>query len=170
MAFWLSSGTAGVQAQCTPELTGIAGPLTWINTPAAFAVEKGSALSISAGPKTDWFVDPFDAKMAKSAPILVFVPAENFVLSTKVKVNFGSKRDAGALMLWADDHHWAKFSLELSPEKQPTVVTVVTRGVSDDCNLYLQESGCRGDGPADHLPRMLLRQLPGSRSSDRSAA
>jgi uncharacterized protein len=24
--------------------------------------------------------------------------------------------------------------LELSPEKQPTVVTVVTRGLSDDCN------------------------------------
>src|ERR1700730_10338195 len=42
-----------------------------------------------------------------------------------------TKWDAGALMLWADDHHWAKLSFELSPEKHPMMVTVVTRGVSD---------------------------------------
>jgi regulation of enolase protein 1 (concanavalin A-like superfamily) len=37
-------------------------------------------------------------------------------------------------MVWADEHHWAKLSFELSPDKQPTMVTVVTRGLSDDCN------------------------------------
>lgn len=37
-------------------------------------------------------------------------------------------------MVWADQHHWAKLSFELSPEKQPTMVTVVTRKLSDDCN------------------------------------
>ena len=37
-------------------------------------------------------------------------------------------------MVWADEHHWAKLSFELSPAKQPTLVTVVTRGLSDDCN------------------------------------
>jgi regulation of enolase protein 1 (concanavalin A-like superfamily) len=37
-------------------------------------------------------------------------------------------------MIWADDHYWAKLSFELSPDNQPTMVTVVTRGLSDDCN------------------------------------
>jgi regulation of enolase protein 1 (concanavalin A-like superfamily) len=37
-------------------------------------------------------------------------------------------------MFWADDHNWPKLSFELSPAKQPTMVTVVTRGRSDDCN------------------------------------
>jgi regulation of enolase protein 1 (concanavalin A-like superfamily) len=134
MAFWLLAGTFGVKAQSSPELTGIPGALKWNNNPAAFTVDRGSILEIAAGPKSDWFVDPFDGKMAKNAPILAFVPAEDYVLSTKVTVKFTSKWDAGALMLWADDHHWAKFALELSPEKQPTVVTVVTRGLSDDCN------------------------------------
>ena len=62
------------------------------------------------------------------------MPGPDYVLSAKVNVAFRSKWDAGALMVWADDHHWAKLSFELSPEKQPTMVTVVTRGLSDDCN------------------------------------
>jgi uncharacterized protein len=37
-------------------------------------------------------------------------------------------------MIWADDHHWAKLSFELSPDNHPTMVTAVTRGLSDDCN------------------------------------
>ena len=37
------------------------------------------------------------------------------------------------LMVWAGNHSWAKLSFELSPAKQPTMVTVVTRGLSDDC-------------------------------------
>jgi regulation of enolase protein 1 (concanavalin A-like superfamily) len=57
-----------------------------------------------------------------------------YVFHSKVQVRFASKWDAGALMLWADDHHWAKLAFELSPSKQPTIVTVVTRGLSDDCN------------------------------------
>jgi regulation of enolase protein 1 (concanavalin A-like superfamily) len=134
MAFCLLAGTAGADAQSIPELTGIPGALKWNNSPSAFAVERGSILEITAGPKTDWFVDPFDGKVSKNAPILTFNPANDYVLSTKVQVHFATKWDAGALMVWADDHHWAKLSFELSPEKQPTIVTVVTRGLSDDCN------------------------------------
>jgi regulation of enolase protein 1 (concanavalin A-like superfamily) len=37
-------------------------------------------------------------------------------------------------MLMGDDHHWAKLSFEYSPDGKPTLVTVVARGLSDDCN------------------------------------
>ncbi len=121
-------------AQNAPTIAGIPGPLTWVKGRTTFTVDKGSALTLSAGPKTDWFVDPFEGTVDNNAPILAFLPPQNYVFSAKVQVKFATKWDAGALMLWADDHHWAKFSFELSPGKQPTVVTVVTRGFSDDCN------------------------------------
>jgi uncharacterized protein len=84
--------------------------------------------------KTDWFVDPFEGTVSKNAPILLFTPESDYVLSVRVTVKFQTKWDAGALMLWGDDHDWAKLSLELSPDPRPTLVTVVTRGLSDDCN------------------------------------
>jgi uncharacterized protein len=67
-------------------------------------------------------------------PILLFTPDSDYVLSARVALKFDTKWDAGALMLWGDDHHWAKLSFEFSPDKKPTLVTVVTRGLSDDCN------------------------------------
>lgn len=137
---------APISAQTQLRIEGLPGQLTWHNSAKASHIERGKALSISSGSKTDWFVDPFDGTVAKSAPILSFTPGDTYVLSTKVQIQFTSKWDAGAVMLWADDHHWAKLSFELSPEKQPTMVTVVTRGFSDDCNsvpvtgdtIYLQ--------------------------------
>lgn len=117
-----------------PSLNGLPGKLSWKNSPSSWHIDAGRELKISAGAKTDWFVDPFDNKVANTAPMLLFVPGQDYVLSAKVNVDFRSKWDAGAFMVWADDRHWAKLSFELSPDKQPTMVTVVTRGLSDDCN------------------------------------
>ena len=115
-------------------LTGVPEKLSWKNSPSASHIEAGRELKISAGEKTDWFVDPFDGAVHNNAPMLIFTPGHDYVLSAKLSVGFHSKWDAGAFMVWADDHHWAKLSFELSPAKQPTLVTVVTRGLSDDCN------------------------------------
>jgi regulation of enolase protein 1 (concanavalin A-like superfamily) len=117
-----------------PAINGLPGVLAWQNSPVSWHVEHGSELTIRSGKETDWFVDPFDGTVHNAAPMLLFTPTDDYVLSTKVKVGFNAKWDAGALMIWADDHHWAKLSFELSPAKQPTMVTVVTRGLSDDCN------------------------------------
>jgi len=44
--------------------------------------------------------------------------------------------DAGVLLLHAAERHWAKLCFEYSPQLRPTVVTVVTRETSDDCNSF----------------------------------
>ena len=121
-------------AQKTPSIPGLPGTLTWQNTPRTWNIDSKKVLTISSNPKTDWFVDPFDGTVAKTAPILLFTPGPDYVLSARVTVQFATKWDAGALMLWGDDHHWAKLSYEFSPDQKPTLVTVVTRGLSDDCN------------------------------------
>ncbi len=56
------------------------------------------------------------------------------MLTAKLNVEFGTKWDAGVLMVYVNDSTWAKFALEMSVYKEPTIVTVVTRGISDDCN------------------------------------
>jgi len=115
-------------------LKGLPGPLEWLNAPAGWHIDNGGSLKIQAAKQTDWFVDPFNGETHKNAPILLFSPAKDFVFSAQVKVTFKTKWDAGALMLWADERRWAKLSFELSPKNEPTMVTVVTRGFSDDCN------------------------------------
>jgi regulation of enolase protein 1 (concanavalin A-like superfamily) len=130
----LCLATAPSFAQKTPSIPGLPGTLTWQNTPRAWNIDTKNVLTISSNPKTDWFVDPFDSTVAKTAPILLFIPGSDYVLTARVTVQFATKWDAGALMLWGDDHHWAKLSYEFSPDRKPTLVTVVTRGQSDDCN------------------------------------
>ena len=92
------------------------------------------ALSITAGKQTNWFVSPLDGVKAENSPKLLLKPAEDFVLSAKVTVDFQSQWDAGTLVLYANDTVWAKLCFEMSIEKQPTIVSVVTRGLSDDNN------------------------------------
>jgi regulation of enolase protein 1 (concanavalin A-like superfamily) len=128
----LASTLAGGQAAVS--IPGLPGTLNWLNAPRSWNIDSMNVLTISSHPKTDWFVDPFDGTVASNAPILLFTPGSDYVLSTRVTVNFATKWDAGALMLLGDDHHWAKLSLEFSPDRKPTLVTVVTRGLSDDCN------------------------------------
>jgi uncharacterized protein len=132
LLLWLASVPAFPQT--TLSIQGLPGPLNWQNTPRSWQVDNKNVLTISANAKTDWFVDPFDGTVANNAPILLFTPESDYVLSTRVTLKFDTKWDAGALMLRGDDHHWAKLSFEFSPEKKPTLVTVVTRGLSDDCN------------------------------------
>src|SRR5712664_3223302 len=96
-------------AQETPSIPGLPGALTWQNTPRAWNIDSKNMLTISSSAKTDWFVDPFDGTVAKTAPILLFTPGADYVLSARVTVQFATKWDAGALMLWGDDHHYQAF-------------------------------------------------------------
>jgi uncharacterized protein len=91
-------------------------------------------LLISAGPRTDWFVDPGSGDVTVNAPALIAPLRGDYTLSARLDVELACTYDAGALVLWADDHHWAKLALEFSPDGEALVVSVVTRGESDDAN------------------------------------
>jgi uncharacterized protein len=112
---------------------GVPASFHWLGAPSAAALE-GGALSITAGARTDWFVDPGSGEATLNAPALVGPLAGNFTLSARVETAFRSTFDAGALVLWRDGSTWAKLAFEFSPAREPMVVSVVTRGESDDCN------------------------------------
>ena len=58
----------------------------------------------------------------------------DFLFQARVEVQVGESFDAGVLVVWLDETTWAKLCFEYSPQREPMVVSVVTRGTSDDCN------------------------------------
>jgi regulation of enolase protein 1 (concanavalin A-like superfamily) len=92
-------------------------------------------LEVIAGRGTDLFCPPdYGAPLLNAPALLIDPPAGDYVLSARIEADLRATFDAGALILWADDRNWVKLAVELSPTGQPTIVSVVTRTVSDDCN------------------------------------
>lgn len=112
--------------------------LRWQPLPAEWSTE-GALLAVKAGARTDLFVDPGTGAETLTAPRLLGAAEGDFVFSARVSVGFGSTFDAGVLLLWMGPRSWAKLCFELSPDGEPIVVSVVTRGVSDDCNSFVVE-------------------------------
>ena len=102
---------------------------------------SGDALTIRAAAKTDWFVDPAGASVTHSAPALVMPAAGSWMLISRVSADHRATFDAAALVIPADQENWAKLCLELSPGGEVMVVSVVTRGESDDSNSVPVEGG-----------------------------
>jgi regulation of enolase protein 1 (concanavalin A-like superfamily) len=112
-------------------------PLHWQNQPESWDLSPEGQLTIEASAKTDWFIDPQGAVNVSNAPALLFPAPGHCMLSAQVIVNHVATYDAGVLMVYESPRAWAKFCLELSPQGLPMIVSVVTKGVSDDCNAFV---------------------------------
>ena len=109
--------------------------LTWLGPPPPWSDERG--LTIDAPAASDWFIDPSGASAVANAPALLGRPPDDaFLLSARVEVDAKATFDAGVLFVYANDTTWAKLCLERSPQGGMMIVSVVTRGTSDDCNSY----------------------------------
>jgi len=113
----------------------IPGEFQWHIPPVKWSYEPSRGLFILAGAQTNWFSDPSGKYTKDNAPCaLVTPPDDSFLLSAKISVAFASAFDAGVLQIRAANELWAKLCFEYSPQGCPMIVSVVTRGVSDDCN------------------------------------
>jgi regulation of enolase protein 1 (concanavalin A-like superfamily) len=115
-------------------------PLSWQALPAQWSVTSPSSLTVTAGAGTDLFINPQGAPPVLNAARLFGAVAGDFQLSTHLTVDFGAAFDAGALLIWRDENHWAKLCFEYSPRQKPMIVSVVTRGTSDDANGFVVAS------------------------------
>lgn len=106
---------------------------TWVGEPAGVTME-GQVLTLAGSALTDWFIDPGSGTATLNAAAALCSLPGDFQVSARVEVDFASTFDAGAIVLWHEDAHWAKLAFEYSPQRKPMVVSVVTRGESDDCN------------------------------------
>lgn len=115
-----------------PTISGVPS-LDWIGDHAGVRID-GDAITITAGRRTDWFNDPSGSSRQSSAPALVFRSDGDVQVSATVTVGFQATFDAGVLFVHQTDDDWAKLCFERAPSGEAMVVSVVTRGVSDDCN------------------------------------
>ena len=115
--------------------------MTWKNQPSEGTSAAEQQISITAGAESDWFISPAGEQVKNNAPIALFAPPDHaFCFQARVTVEFAATYDAGTLFVYAHDALWAKLCFEYSPQQQPMIVSVVTRGVSDDCNSVCVES------------------------------
>ena len=108
-------------------------PTRWLGEPVS-STQDGDALTIEAGPRTDIFVSLQGDPPSVTAPALLRSVEGDFVLSARVQVAFAAAFDAGVLLLYGDESRWAKLCFEYSPQGEPMIVSVITRGLSDDAN------------------------------------
>jgi uncharacterized protein len=124
-------------------VAGIPFPLT-PSPGSSWRVDRGAGtVAVTASPHSDIFVDPgtdgqVNAKTLLNASTLMGVlPDGDFQFSARVSADFISTFDAGVLLLWLDDRHWAKLCFEFSPDGEPMIVSVVNRNVADDANAFV---------------------------------
>ncbi len=107
--------------------------------PAAWRI-GADRVTATAPARTDLFIDPSGTSGVAAESKLNAVTAlgdpgaGDVVLSARVRVGFLDTFDAGVLLVWVDELHWAKLCFERSPAGERMVVSVVTRGTSDDAN------------------------------------
>ncbi len=120
----------------TPRVGGLPG-LEWTHGPSGARLdERGDLLELTCAAGVDWTNDATGAPPQHAASSLSFVARDSpFTLQARVEViGERSTFDAGALTIWRDSDHWAKLCFEYSPQGEAMVVSVVTRGLSDDVN------------------------------------
>ena len=108
---------------------------------------SADVVAATATQKSDLFADPAGdgASQLNALTLLGEPPAGDFTFEARVRVGFRDVFDAGVLLVWVDEGHWAKLCFEYSADREPMVVSVVTRGVSDDANGFVV------DGDEVHL-------------------
>jgi uncharacterized protein len=116
---------------------GLPFPLVAEGAPACTADVDGDSVTLTGAPKSDLFLDPAGEGTGPDAGrFLGDPPVGDFTLRARVDVGFRATFDAAVLLVQASASAWAKLCLEYSPQGRPTVVTVVTRGLSDDANAF----------------------------------
>lgn len=111
-------------------------PLHWLNQPESWDLSSEGKLTITAPARTDWFIDPQGAVRLSDAPALLFPVSGPSILRARVSVDHLAAFDAGVLLVYESPLAWAKLCLEFSPQGLPMIVSVVTKGISDDCNAF----------------------------------
>lgn len=112
------------------------------NDPQKVEMKGDSVIRITAKGETNLFNNPDSWSNVQNAPMLLFHPdSSNFVFSAKVSGTLKQVYDVAALVVYKDKDLWAKLCYENSAESKATVVSVVTRKYSDDCNSMTVSGG-----------------------------
>lgn len=111
----------------------------WLNQ--SEILETENRIEIMATPESDFFCGHSTGEDSSelpqslaNAPFYYTEIAGDFVMKTKVSLDFIDIYDASAIMVMQDLTHWGKACFEFTDFNTHAVVSVVTNGQSDDAN------------------------------------
>ena len=110
--------------------------LDWLVPPLGPGEIGTASIAFAAGPRTDLFADPAGGEPKTDSPLLLGRPSGDFQLRARVAAPLSATFDAAGLVIWASPTAWGKLELEYSPQREAMIVSVVTRGLSDDANGF----------------------------------
>jgi regulation of enolase protein 1 (concanavalin A-like superfamily) len=101
----------------------------WLNEPRKWSRE-GTAFSITANPKTDFWRKTFYGYITDNGHLLYRPVSGDFVSTVRVSGDYASLYDQAGLMVREDANTWMKCGVEYVEGRQ-TISTVFTRDYSD---------------------------------------
>ncbi|MFC0184194.1 DUF1349 domain-containing protein [Pseudarcicella hirudinis] len=91
------------------KIKAIPNALSWINAPKSFKVTKDNAITITAQKGTDIYHSAAGDFNIATAPLLLFKPADNFVFTASVNVDFRNEYDGGSLMIYRNNKYYGNY-------------------------------------------------------------
>lgn len=124
-----------------PALAGFAASARWSVRAPTWHASDAATLTMTAPPRTDRFHDPVTGGRRADSPAWLTQVEAPATLVAHVEVDFVDTFDAGVLMVYQGSDSWAKLCFECAPDGRRMVVSVVTRGRSDDANAFVVDEG-----------------------------
>ena len=90
------------------------------------------SLTITAFKGSDYYTPQDGSAATLSAPLVLFPVQGDFIFSARVTIALGANFDGAALMVYADDSHWAKLLLERSQPGMDGVTSTIVAPRGDD--------------------------------------
>jgi len=113
-----------------------------LNTDNAQIETLGDTLVMTAGEQTDFFLSPQDSSIVATSPIILTAVdnTKPFTFTAKVTPEFtpDGTYAAGTLYAYERGDHWQKLAFEQSEDGLHRIVTVRTKGLSDDNNHQIE--------------------------------
>lgn len=128
---------------CSPKIHTPAEPIAWAFTESLNGAKEqlslvtNGALQLAAGAETDYFIEPGLPPYEKANAPLLLRTVDNtrpFTFTVKTTPVHTVKYDAGMAFLYVSNKEWLKFAFEADERMNKRLVTVKTRGFSDDNN------------------------------------
>ena len=105
----------------------------WLNQPDNFR-QDGDIITVTAGKHTNLFNSASGSFKCNDFPFYYAQVSGDFLIRCKITPDFKNLYDLGSLVVYQDENTWIKFAFENADSGQPSMVSIVTRDFSDDCN------------------------------------
>ena len=105
-----------------------------MNTAASVIDNNRGVIEIISPARTDYFCDICSSYQKLNAPFYYADIEGDFIFRCNIKPEFIQTYDAGGILAYESGNKWIKFAFEKTDLGHSSVVSVITNGVSDDCN------------------------------------